>query len=201
MIIGIAVFDGASSEAFDRLKEAHLIRDVGFPSIGHFDQVVWLGALSAVAMLFGFFVVGALQKGFEHAGTRRLARLLFAFTALLAGSQLLFALTGSPALAIGAVLGVLIARQVMWPLWMTWVNQQVTDSSVRATVLSMTGQGDAIGQAAVGPVLGVIASAYGISSGLAVGALLLLPALGLYARALRHGGREPELEELPAPAS
>ena len=201
MIIGIAVFEGASSEAFDRLKEAHLIRNVGFPSIGHLDQVVWLGALSAVAMLFGFFVVGALQKGFEHAGTRRLARLLFAFTALLAGSQLLFALTGSPVLAIGAVLGVLIARQVMWPLWMTWVNQQVTDSSVRATVLSMTGQGDAIGQAAVGPVLGVIASAYGISSGLAVGALLLLPALGLYARALRHGGREPELEELPAPAS
>ena len=47
----------------------------------------------------------------------------------------------------------------------------------------------------------MIASAYGISSGLAVGALLLLPALGLYARALRHGGREPELEELPAPAS
>ncbi len=201
LIIGIAVFEGASSEAFDRLKEAHLIRNVGFPSIGHFDQVVWLGALSAVAMLFGFFVVGALQKGFEHAGTQRLAKLLFAFTALLAGSQLLFALTGSPVLAIGAVLAVLIARQVMWPLWMTWVNQQVTDSSVRATVLSMTGQGDAIGQAAVGPVLGVIASAYGISSGLAVGALLLLPALGLYARALRHGGREPDLEELPATAS
>jgi DHA3 family tetracycline resistance protein-like MFS transporter len=81
------------------------------------------------------------------------------------------------------------------------VNQQITDSSVRATVLSMTGQADAIGEAAVGPVLGVIANAYGISSGLAVGALLLLPALGLYARALRHGGREPELQELAAPAA
>jgi DHA3 family tetracycline resistance protein-like MFS transporter len=201
MIIGIALFAGASSEAFDRLKEAHFLRNVGFPSIGHFAPVVWLGAFTAIAMLFGFFVVGVLQKGFEHSGTRRVAKLLFAFTALLAGSQLLFALTGSPAIAIGAVLGVLIARQVMWPLWMTWVNQQVTDSSVRATVLSMTGQADAIGEAAVGPVLGVIANAYGISSGLAVGALLLLPALGLYARALRHGGREPELQELAAPAA
>ena len=201
MIIGIAVFAGASSEAFDRLKEAHFLRDVGLPSIGHFPAVVWFGAFGVVTMLFSFFVVGALQKRFEHSGTGRIAKLLFTFTALLAGSQLLFALTGSPALAIGAVLAVLIARQVMWPLWMTWVNQQVTDSSVRATVLSMTGQGDAIGQAAVGPVLGVIANAYGIGSGLAVGALLLLPALGLYARALRHGGREPELEELPAPAA
>ena len=201
MIIGIALFAGASSEAFDRLKEAHFLRDVGLPSIGHFPAVVWFGAFGVVTMLFSFFVVGALQKRFEHSGTGRIAKLLFTFTALLAGSQLLFALTGSPALAIGAVLAVLIARQVMWPLWMTWVNQQVTDSSVRATVLSMTGQGDAIGQAAVGPVLGVIANAYGIGSGLAVGALLLLPALGLYARALRHGGREPELEELPAPAA
>jgi DHA3 family tetracycline resistance protein-like MFS transporter len=201
MIIGIAVFAGASSEAFDRLKEAHFLRDVGLPSIGHLPAVVWFGAFGVVTMGFSFFVVGALQKRFEHSGTGRIAKLLFTFTVLLAGSQLLFALTGSPALAIGAVLGVLIARQVMWPLWMTWVNQQVTDSSVRATVLSMTGQGDAIGQAAVGPVLGVIANAYGIGSGVAVGALLLLPALGLYARALRHGGREPELEELPAPAA
>jgi hypothetical protein len=30
--------------------------------------------------------------------------------------------------------------------------------------------------------------------------LLLTPALALYGRALRHGGREPELEEAEAPA-
>ena len=131
----------------------------------------------------------------------QIAAFLLVFTILLAGSQLVFALTGSPVIAIGAVLCVLLVRQVASPLWMTWVNHQVTDSSVRATVLSMTGQADAVGQAAVGPVLGVIANAYGISSGLAVGALFLLPAIALYARALRHGGREPELEELPAPAS
>lgn len=201
MIIGISVFEGASSEAFDRLKEAHFLRDIGLPSIGHFPAVVWFGAFTVVAMLFGFFAVGALQKRFERSGMGQVAAFLLTFTILLAGSQLLFALTGSPVVAIGAVLAILLVRQVGAPLWMTWVNQQVTDSSVRATVLSMTGQADAIGQAAVGPVLGVIANAYGISSGLAVGALFLLPAIALYARALRHGGREPELEELPAPVS
>ena len=36
----------------------------------------------------------------------------------------------------------------------TWLNEQITDSSVRATVLSITGQSNAIGQAAGGPVLG-----------------------------------------------
>jgi hypothetical protein len=33
------------------------------------------------------------------------------------------------------------------------------------------------------------------------GALLLAPALALYARAIEHGGRQPELEELPAGAA
>jgi hypothetical protein len=34
-----------------------------------------------------------------------------------------------------------------------------------------------------------------------MGALTTLPAAALYARALRHGGAEPELEELPQPAA
>jgi MFS transporter, DHA3 family, tetracycline resistance protein len=198
LIIGIALFVGLSAEAFDRLKEAHFLRDVGLPAVGGFEPVVWFGLFSVVAMVFGFFVVGVLQRRFERTGTGRIAGLLLTFTVLLFVAQLAFALTGSPAVAIGAVLASLLARDVIWPLWMTWVNQQVTDSSVRATVLSMTGQADAVGQASAGPILGVIANVYGISSGLAVGALFLLPAIGLYARALRHGGKEPELGELPA---
>ena len=50
-----------------------------------------------------------------------------------------------------------------------------------------------------GPVLGVIGNAWGIRAALTTGALVLTPALGLYARALRHGGKEPELEQLPQP--
>jgi DHA3 family tetracycline resistance protein-like MFS transporter len=65
-------------------------------------------------------------------------------------------------------------------------------------VLSISGQADAIGQAGGGPVLGVIGNAWGIRTALTAGALAIAPALALYARALRHGGREPELEELPA---
>ena len=33
---------------------------------------------------------------------------------------------------------------------------------------------------------------------LAAGAVVIAPALGLYARAMKHGGKEPELEEIPA---
>ena len=72
---------------------------------------------------------------------------------------------------------------------------------MRATVLSISGQADAIGQAGGGPVLGLIGNLRGIRTALAVGALAIAPALVLYARAIRRGGSEPELEELPTPTS
>ncbi len=82
------------------------------------------------------------------------------------------------------------------------MNQQITDSSVRATVNStLGGQADAVGQAAGGPVLGVVGNSFGAGAALGLGALLLSPALALYARAIRHGGREPESEGLPAGAA
>ncbi len=152
-------------------------------------------------MLFGFFAVGALQRRFEKKGTGSIARLLFAFTAATAVAQLVFALTGVAAVAVVTLLAAMLARQLLEPLWSIWVNQQITDSSVRATVNSISGQADAVGQAAGGPVLGLVGNGFGTGAALGLGALLLTPALALYGRAIRHGGREPELEELPAAAS
>jgi DHA3 family tetracycline resistance protein-like MFS transporter len=198
MLLGIAFFIGAASEAFDRLKEAHFLREIGLPTIGHLDAVVWFGGFAAVAMLFGFFALGALQRRFEKRGTGSIARLLLVFTAATAAAQLVFALTGAASVAVVALLAAMLARQIVAPLWDIWVNQQITDSSVRATVNSISGQADAVGQAAGGPVLGAVGNGFGTGAALAAGALLLTPALALYARAIRHGGREPELEELPA---
>ncbi len=201
LLLGIAFFVGTASEAFDRLKEAHFLREIGLPAIGHLDAVVWFGGFAAVAMLFGYFAIGALQRRFERVGTGGIARLLLAVTATMAVAQLVFALTGAAVVAIVGLLTALLARQVLSPLWDIWVNQQITDSSVRATVNSITGQADAVGQAAGGPVLGVVGNVFGTGAALAGGALLLTPALALYGRAIRRGGREPELEDLPAGAT
>jgi DHA3 family tetracycline resistance protein-like MFS transporter len=116
-------------------------------------------------------------------------------------AMLLFALTGLTWLAIGAMLGVFLTRDLAGPLYTIWLNEQITDSSVRATVLSISGQADAIGQAGGGPVLGVIGNVWGIRAALTAGALVIAPALWLYGRAIAHQGREPELEDLPASAS
>ena len=68
-LLGIAFFMGTASEAFDRLKEAHFIREVGLPPSATSTPWCGLAASAAIAMLFGFFAVGALQRRFERRGT------------------------------------------------------------------------------------------------------------------------------------
>jgi DHA3 family tetracycline resistance protein-like MFS transporter len=200
LLVGVEVFMGMSSEAFDRLKEAHFLRDVGLPAVGQLDAVVWFGIFWLVGMVLGFVATGRLIKRFERGGSAIVARSLFAVSAAEMGAMFLFALTGSTWVAIVGLLGVFLARNLATPLYAIWLNEQIRDSSVRATVLSISGQANAIGQAAGGPGLGAIGNAWGIRAALCAGAAVIAPALALYGRALRHGGREPELEELPQPS-
>lgn len=201
LLVSVGFFMGMSSEAFDRLKEAHFLRDVGLPAVGHLDPVVWFGGFWLAGMILGFVGIGRILKRFERGGPRVVTSSLFACTLMEMVALLVFALTGSTWVAIGALLGVFLARDLAGPLYTIWLNEQITDSSVRATVFSIAGQADAIGQAGGGPVLGVIGNVWGIRAALAAGALVIVPALALYGRAMRHGGKEPELEELPVPAS
>jgi hypothetical protein len=82
---------------------------------------------------------------------------------------------------------------------MTWLNQSIGDSSVRATVNSMASQADAIGQTGGGPIVGAVGRAVSLPAALVTSALFVTPALALFGRAVRHHGAEPELEELPEP--
>ncbi len=199
LLVGVELFMGASSEAFDRLKEAHFLRDVGLP--GGIDPVVWFGILWLAGMVLNIAAIGSLIRRVDRGGRESVARYLFAFVFLELVAMLAFALTGSIWLAVAGILGVFFARNMAGPLYDTWLNAQIRDSSVRATVLSISGQSNAIGQAAGGPVLGVIGNVWGIRTALAAGAAAIAPALGLFARAMAHHGREPELEQLPlAPA-
>jgi MFS transporter, DHA3 family, tetracycline resistance protein len=200
LIIAIAFFTGMSSEALDRLWEAHFIRDVGLPRVGSLDPIVWFGLFGAAVLLVGLLGASYLIRRFDDASSTQLARGLLSMTVVLMVAEIVFALAGTLALALCALLLARLMRSLARPLTMTWLNRQIDDSSVRATVISIAGQSDAIGEAAGGPGLGGIGNAFGIRAALVAGALVLAPALALYGRALRHGGREPELETLAVPS-
>jgi MFS transporter, DHA3 family, tetracycline resistance protein len=200
LVLAIFFFFGMSTETLDRLWEAHFIRDIGLPQVFSLDPVVWFVLFSIPMMVLSYFGAGVLIRRFEHAHASRVVRVLAGLTSVMLVSQLAFGLVGGIAAAYGALVVYRVARTLTYPLEMTWLNQQIRNSSVRATVISITGQSDAIGQAVGGPALGVIGNVWGIRAALTAGALALVPALGLYGRAIAHQGREPELEELPQPS-
>jgi hypothetical protein len=72
------------------------------------------------------------------------------------------------------------------PVFTAWINQGL-DPKTRATINSVGGQFDAIGQAAGGPGIGLIARSVSVPAARVISGLLRLPALVLYAGAIRRG--------------
>lgn len=197
-MLAIAFFYGMWTESIDRLWQAQLITEVGLPVIGGWSDVVWIGLVTGAAMVIGIVVDQVAVTRLGEASAARLARVLLALNALLVPVALAFALVVSPALAIATYLVVAACRGLIGPLQSAWVNSTIEDSSVRATVLSIVNQSDAVGQVAGGPAIGAVGSSVGLRPALALGAAALAPAIALYARAVRHHGAEPELAALAA---
>ena len=200
LTVGIAFVLGASDEGFDRLWEAHFLVDVGVPDFAGLDQVVWFGVLAAGAMLLAILVAQPLSRRLSELGPGGMAKTLLVSDALRIGALLVFAFATSFAVALVAFWGARVVRSIAAPVYSTWLNANVADSRVRATVLSMTNVFGSAGEWGGGPALGVVGNVFGIRAAIAGSAIVLTPALALYGRAIRHHGREPELGAvLPAP--
>ncbi len=195
LVVGIALFAGMWSEGIDRLWEAHFLVDIGVPAFGSLDPVVWFGVLSAGLLVLAIVVAQPLQQRFERLNRAGMTRMLLMLDAFTIVGTLAFAFAGSFALAVAAYWATRVFRSLAGPVYATWLNTSIDDSSVRATVISMTNLGDSAGEWGGGPALGVLGNAFGIRTALAASAAALAPALLLYTRALRHEGGEPELAD------
>ncbi len=199
LIVGIAFFAGMWSEGIDRLWEAHFLLDVGVPGFGSLDPVIWFGVLSAGVLLLAILVAQPLVRRFERLSRAGMTRTLFAFDAVTIVGTLAFALAGSFALAVTAYWATRVFRSLAGPVYATWLNASIEDSSVRATVISMTNLGDSAGQWGGGPALGVVGNVFGIRAALAAGAAALVPALALYGLALGRSDEAPRVDVVPQP--
>lgn len=186
LVLATAALHGMSTEGFDRLSDLHLIEDVGLPSIGGLALPIWFGILDGGALLLGIVALAVLKRRVHLHGHVSVARVLALVDAALIVSVVAFALVGGfwPALATFWIVGTL--RSVREPMFTAWLNQGL-DPATRATINSVGGQSDAIGQAAGGPGIGMIARSISVPTALIVSGVLRLPALFLYARAIRRG--------------
>ena len=197
ILLAVAVFTGMSAEGFDRLYAKHFLDGLGLPSLGGLDPVVWFGVISAGSLILSYVAAEILGRRLTVGDASVAARLLLVLNVLTMAGMLAFALSGSFALALGAFWLTSLARTVSEPLYLTWLNEGV-DPKVRATVISMGSQSGALGEASAGPVVGAVGNLAGVRSALTLTALILSPALLLYAGAIRHGGDEPSIEGVAA---
>src|SRR5262249_14871651 len=198
-ILGVGLFYGLYSEAVDRLSDAHYLLDIGFPSLGGLTPVIWLGGIDATATLLSIGLTEIVKRRVDAASHIAVARILFLSTPLTVIGLVLFGLADSFAVATLAFLGFWLMRRLADPYFTAWVVQH-TEPKVRATVISFTGQVDAFGQIAGGPVLGVVGVLASIRVALVASAGVLVPALLLLARTLRRDGEQVVLESEDAEA-
>lgn len=193
VLITISLVVGLAAEAFDRLNVPLVIDRFDFPVVfGSDSPVLWFGISGIVGSLIGLAVSelfkrrspGALSSGAP-------ARLLAGCAALQVAALVIFTLSGSLWLAFAMLWTRTAVSAISSPVEDAWLNRHL-DAATRATVGSMTGQANSIGQVGGGLALGWVGSAVSIKAALLCSAVVLAPTISLYRRLIE---RAPEAVE------
>jgi len=152
-ILGIGLFYGLYSEGFDRLWVKHLLDTFELPILFGSNEIAFFAILHAAGTLLTIFAVRYMEKRLDTSQPRAIGRTMLWVTGLISASLIGFAISPAVWVALGLFLMIYILRRVAMSLNTAWVNQKL-DSGTRATVISMSGQVDAIGQIAGGPGVG-----------------------------------------------
>jgi predicted MFS family arabinose efflux permease len=170
---------GMSTEAFSRLAPLHILGDVGLPT--RFAETTWFGLIQAGAFLGGAIVTWLTSRTTALENPQIILRTLLILTTVMMLATLTFALVSVFWLALIALWMARWVRIAIGPLMVARMNRGL-DPDVRATVLSMLGQAEAVGEVCGGPLLGVVGALHAVRTALASAAVVLLPALLLLRR-------------------
>ena len=198
LVLGITFFGGMWSESVDRLWEAQFLVNIGVPEFAglQLDHLV-RDPERRRRRARNRRRAAALAPLRERGLARHDVEPLLARQRSWWRPRSAFAFAGSFGVAVLAYWGICVARSLAAPVYSTWLNANIEDSSVRATVISMTNLGDSAGEWGGGPALGLVGNAFGIRAALAAGAAALTPALLLYGLALRRGDESTSIGVVP----
>lgn len=198
-IVFIALFYGLYSEGFDRLGVKLLLDNFRLPHIFGSNQVAFFVTLEVIGTFLYMFVIRQVEKRIDTSSSSAIGRAMFLVTGLITIAMIGFAISPLLALAVISMLSVNILRGISGPLQATWINQKL-DSRVRATIHSMFGQVDAIGQVTGGPTIGFIANVLSVRLAVGISGLLLAPATFFIRRANSQSTNEADVVAEPLSA-
>jgi DHA3 family tetracycline resistance protein-like MFS transporter len=179
------LFAGAFFEGFFRIYRAHFLTSLTMPVlvlplVGALDVIVWFGIFDGANSVLCLACAELLRRNVDvHRPAVAAQALLLCYALVMAGG-IVVAVAGSFALAAVALLITQLFVQLAQPVINTWRNQHIS-SDVRATVLSMSGQVNMLGQLGGGLAVGVVGNRFGIRAALVLASVFLAPVLALYA--------------------
>lgn len=183
-ILGVALFYGMTS-GFDRLWVWYVVDRFELPVLFGNNSLAFFGILEFGGILLSIVLTQQVEKRIETLQPKQIGRLMFAITAAIALAISGFALVPFLGWALALYLIIYSLRELTDPLIAAWMNQRL-DSDVRATILSMTAQTEAIGQVAGSLVIGLLAQVLSVPLALVFCGGLLAPALLLIRRANQY---------------
>lgn len=185
-ILFIELFYGLASEGFDRLSKAYFLADFTFPTLGQLKPVVWFAIFKVVGTLFSLAATEIVKRRVDSNNEHIAIWALFTMNVLNVACVLVFALSENFFLAAAAFLAYGVFGSAGQPIWTTWLTRNI-DAKVRATVFSVVGQMNALGQIVGGPPVGYIGTAFSLRAALVAVSIILSPVLLLFAYAARKG--------------
>jgi DHA3 family tetracycline resistance protein-like MFS transporter len=196
-ILGVGFFYGLYSEGFDRLWVKHLLDTFEIPILFGGNQVAFFAILRFSAGVLTVFVMRFIERRVDSGSPLSIGKAMMIVTGGIAIAMIGFAVSPLLSLTLGLYLTIYILRQVRIPLQTAWVNHKL-DPQTRATVHSMTGQVDSIGQIAGGSSA-FVARYLSVAAAIMTSGFLLGPALALIRRANSQPENEaqaPEVEDV-----
>ena len=193
MFFVVEIFLGSFSEGLDRLWEAHFLQNFAFPTFGALEPVIWFGIINAGSGVLTIILAEYVRRRVDMTNHKQMAQVLLLSNVIVFGGMLLFGLSRGFMLAVGAYWLIRLSRSVGYPLMSAWLNQSIPSKN-RATVLSMVGQGNALGQIAGGPAVGWIGTVRSLRAAMVVSGFLLTPAIAMFARASVKASKEQDVE-------
>ncbi|MCB0037569.1 MAG: MFS transporter, partial [Anaerolineales bacterium] len=145
-------------ETFGKLWQAHVLENFTLPTLANFDDILWFGLISGVSIPVSLLATELIRQRLDMTNSHTVVHTLMLLFISLSGSALLFALSNRFIMVLCGIWLVHIVMAMIGPLMTIWLNQQV-ESHIRATVLSIVGQVNSLGEIIIGgPIAGGIAT-------------------------------------------
>ena len=181
LIFAVAIaLSGGASEAYDRLRETHLVGAVGVPTSMQASPVFWLFVIGVASALLGIAFPWWLDRHRILDSPTRVRNGVLISAGVRAVGLAVFALTGSFVIAAISAVVLQQARSLYGRLQSAWLIP-LTPRENRATVLSTLEQADSFAQVGVGPLWGVLGSAASVPVSIALSAAMIAPTVPLLA--------------------